>query len=93
MSLADVKPREGTQGPSRRSFLKWSAVAGTATALAASPAVFSGKPGVGEANRAFAVEGVEDAETFWSACTVNCGSRCPLKLQVKEGQILSLIHI
>lgn len=92
MSLADVKPREGTPGPSRRSFLKWSAVAGTATALAASPAVFSGKPGVGEANQAFAVEGHPEAEkTVWNACVINCGSRCPLRLQVKDGQVVRVL--
>ncbi|MDO5048752.1 MAG: molybdopterin-dependent oxidoreductase [Actinomycetaceae bacterium] len=80
------------KGPSRRSFLKWSAVAGGATALATSPAFFSGKPGVGLANQAIAAEGAEDAEaTVWSACTVNCGSRCPLKLQVKDGQIFRVL--
>ena len=83
---------DGRSGPSRRSFLKWSAVAGGATALATSPVFFAGKPGHGPSNSAFAAEGAADAEaTVWSACTVNCGSRCPLKLQVKDGQIFRVL--
>lgn len=27
-------------------------------------------------------------QTTWGACTVNCGSRCPLQLHVKDGQIM-----
>jgi anaerobic dimethyl sulfoxide reductase subunit A len=26
-------------------------------------------------------------ETVWSACTVNCGSRCPLRMHVVDGEI------
>lgn len=90
MAVSKTEERAQASGPSRRSFLKWSAIAGGATALA--PAFFSGKPGVGEAAKALAAEGAEDAEaTVWSACTVNCGSRCPLKLQVKGGQIVRVL--
>ncbi len=28
-----------------------------------------------------------DERTVWSACTVNCGSRCPLRMHVKNGEI------
>lgn len=38
------------------------------------------------------VEGDPDADrTVWSACTVNCGSRCPVKLQVKKGTITRVL--
>lgn len=29
--------------------------------------------------------------TVWSACTVNCGSRCPLRLQVKDGTVVRVL--
>src|SRR5690554_3123363 len=42
----------------------------------------------GSAPAAGAAEGMPDADrTVWSACTVNCGSRCPLRLQVKDGVV------
>ena len=37
-------------------------------------------------------EGMADADkTVWSACTVNCGSRCPLRLQVKDGVVVRVL--
>ncbi len=74
---------------SRRSFMKWSgAVAGTA-ALVGGASTYLGTPTV-----ANAVEGDGMAEadaTFWSACTVNCGSRCPVRLQVKDGVVVRVL--
>jgi len=29
--------------------------------------------------------------TVWSACTVNCGSRCPVRLQVKDGTVVRVL--
>ncbi|MBD8063228.1 DMSO/selenate family reductase complex A subunit [Oceanitalea stevensii] len=75
-------------GPSRRTFLKWSAVTGGAAALV-STASHLGMPG---ASPAAAAEGLADADrTVWSACTVNCGSRCPLRLQVKDGTVVRVL--
>ena len=71
----------GRRGPDRRSFLTWSAAVGGTGALVAT-AVTLGMP----TSRAKAAEGdgMADADaTVWSACTVNCGSRCPVRLQVK----------
>ena len=75
-------------GPSRRSFLKWSSVAAGATALVATTTNM-GMP----APKAVAQgEGMADADkTVWSACTVNCGSRCPLRLQVKDGTVVRVL--
>lgn len=28
-----------------------------------------------------------DEKVIWSACTVNCGSRCPLRMHVVDGEI------
>lgn len=30
----------------------------------------------------------DDEKVVWSACTVNCGSRCPLRMHVKDNKIL-----
>src|SRR3712207_4429928 len=74
----DINPRT-----SRRRFLKASGM----TALAAS----------GGVSLPFAVKANEQAQpqssnneekVVWSACTVNCGSRCPLRMHVKDNQIL-----
>ncbi len=72
---------------SRRSFLKWSgAVAGTGALVAA-----SGRH-LPLATSAAAAEGMADADrTVWSACVVNCGSRCPLRLQVKDGAVVRVL--
>ncbi|MGM0384772.1 MAG: DMSO/selenate family reductase complex A subunit [Actinomycetota bacterium] len=71
---------------SRRSFLKWSgAVAGTGALVAA-----SGRQLVGAT--AAAADGMPGADrTVWSACTVNCGSRCPVRLQVKDGVVVRVL--
>ncbi|MBM9432514.1 DMSO/selenate family reductase complex A subunit [Flaviflexus equikiangi] len=72
---------------SRRSFVKWSGVAGGSAALVATAAQL----GMPQA-RSEAVDGVADAEaTVWSACVVNCGSRCPLRLQVKDGTVVRVL--
>lgn len=70
---------------SRRSFMKWSgAVAGTATLVGT--ATYLGMPGQAQADGRADVD-----KTVWSACTVNCGSRCPVRLQVKDGTIVRVL--
>lgn len=69
---------------SRRSWLKWSgAVAGSTALVGCSPAD-SPKKVLPLAN----TEGMADADkTVWNVCFVNCGSRCPLRVQIKDGRI------
>lgn len=74
--------------PSRRSFLKWSGVAAGGTALVASTTNL-GMPGTGPAAAADGLKGAD--ATVWSACIVNCGSRCPLRLQVKDGVVARVL--
>ncbi len=69
---------------SRRSLLKWggavaggAALVGTAAGAVDSPAQADGMQGVDK--------------TVWSACLVNCGSRCPLRLQVKDGIVVRVL--
>ncbi|MGO3085631.1 DMSO/selenate family reductase complex A subunit [Ancrocorticia populi] len=82
------KPAGSRVAPSRRSFLKWSGVAtGTATLLASSTNL--GMPGHGPAA---AADGMADADkTVWNACLANCQSRCPLRLQVKDGTVARIL--
>ncbi|MDI9629647.1 MAG: molybdopterin-dependent oxidoreductase [Acidobacteriota bacterium] len=72
----------------RRSFLKWSgAVAGT-TALVGTGATLA-HPRLANADPG---DGMADADrTVWSACMVNCGARCPLRLQVKDGTVVRVL--
>ncbi|MFT0846959.1 DMSO/selenate family reductase complex A subunit [Actinomycetaceae bacterium L2_0104] len=75
-------------GPNRRSFLKWSGIAGGAATLVACG---SSKEERGSAT-AGPADGLAEADaTIWSACTVNCGSRCPLRLQVKDGVVVRIL--
>jgi anaerobic dimethyl sulfoxide reductase subunit A len=75
--------------PTRRSFLAWSAAAGGTAALASTAAAarsplpltdVSSAPTAGSGDR-----------TVWSACVVNCGSRCPLRLQVEDGVVVRVL--
>lgn len=69
----------------RRSFLKWSGAVAGSTALVGTAAQIG-------APSALAGGGMADADqTVWSSCTVNCGSRCPLRLQVKDGVVVRVL--
>lgn len=81
-------PLPGTAAPSptgfgRRTFLKWSgAVGGTAALISVADV------GV---RTAHAEEPQAGSEIVWSACTVNCGSRCPVRLEVTDGTITRVL--
>lgn len=73
----------GRLRPSRRRFLQWSAVAGgTAGALGL------GGCGLQPREAGAQEEAAAQERMVWSACTVNCGSRCPLRLAVVDGTIV-----
>lgn len=85
--VAEVAVDGGGPGTSRRSFLKWSAAAGGTAALV--PAVAQlGMPEV-RAEGAPGMAGVD--RTVWNACLANCQSRCPLRLQVKDGIVVRVL--
>lgn len=72
----------------RRSFLKWSAVVGGTAAAAGASWKLGLVPGGDEpAAEAATSSPSPAAKIVWSSCNVNCGSRCPLRLQVENGQI------
>ena len=75
-----------TRPISRRSLLQWSAVAGGTGALIGA----CSRPGETPLPAAAADGAVAD-RTVWSACVVNCGSRCPLRLQVKDGTVIRVL--
>lgn len=66
----------------RRGFIKASSIVGGTAALAGSISLpFMSKP------VAAAVSEKLSDKVVWSACTVNCGSRCPLRMHVQNGEI------
>lgn len=69
----------------RRSFLKWSGVAGGAVGLAACSPL-----GIGPDHPLDVVDEKNDT-VVWNACLVNCGSRCPLRMQVRDDQIVRIL--
>lgn len=76
------KKESGVMNLTRRSFMKASSAVGSAAALAGGIALpFKSKP------VAAAVAENVDEKIVWSACTVNCGSRCPLRMHVQNGEI------
>lgn len=75
---------------SRRSFLGLAGATGVGVALTGcAPAAKQEEP----AADSLPVTGGDplDYDTVsWSSCHVNCGSRCPLKAYVKEGQVVRI---
>jgi anaerobic dimethyl sulfoxide reductase subunit A len=66
---AAVGEGEAPPGVNRRVFLKWSGVVGGSLALVSTATKVGLSARTGEAET--------PTEIVWSACTVNCGSRCP----------------
>lgn len=73
---------------SRRSWLKWS---GAVTCSA--PLLTACAPKKPERDPLpVATDGMAGADrTVWSSCNINCGSRCPLRMQVKDGMIVRVL--
>lgn len=72
---------------SRRSFMKWSAAVGGTAALTGAIAVNANQSAKAEDDPAL----FGGDKVVWSACTVNCGSRCPLRLVVKDGVVTRVL--
>lgn len=68
---------------SRRNFMKWTALAGGAIAL--QPEHLFKFVGKAQAQTALGFD-----KSVWTACTVNCGSRCILKGHVKNGALVRI---
>lgn len=70
---------------SRRSFMKWSGVAGGSVALVAT-ATNLGMPQTSLASVRDSANAPD--KIVWNSCLVNCGSRCVLRFEVKDGTIV-----
>lgn len=72
--------------PSRRKFLAWSGAIGAAGMV--------GLPGctLQHSDPADApLGGAEEGERIvWNACLVNCGSRCPVRMAVRDGRVIRI---
>ena len=68
---------------SRRGLMRTTAIGGLAAAGSAFTLPFSRL-----VSAADAISPPSTSEkVIWSACTVNCGSRCPLRMHVVDGEI------
>ncbi|WKS82309.1 dimethylsulfoxide reductase subunit A [Edwardsiella tarda] len=68
----------------RRTLVKGGAIGGLAAASGALSLPFTRRA---EAQPAQPAPAAQDEQVIWSACTVNCGSRCPLRMHVVDGEI------
>ena len=68
---------------SRRGLVKTTAIGGLAMASSALTLPFSRIANAVDS----AIPTKSDEKVIWSACTVNCGSRCPLRMHVVDGEI------
>lgn len=84
-SLTEKVTTFGTS--SRRTFLKWSAAAGASAGLISIAS--QTQPDLAPVAHAEGFPGAD--KTVWNACIINCGSRCPLRVQVKDGQVVRLL--
>ncbi|PMH43859.1 dimethyl sulfoxide reductase subunit A [Vibrio sp. 10N.286.49.B3] len=74
--------KSGIMNVTRRGFIKASSAVGGAAAIASGITLpFTSKPA------SAAEASPSDEKVVWSACTVNCGSRCPLRMHVQDGEI------
>jgi len=85
--MSEIKPEITTlkSGISRRTLIKTSTLAGLAVAADGVSLPFSRKAlaqGVGEAKHL-----VSEDKVVWGACSVNCGSRCALRLHVRDDEV------
>ncbi len=82
-------------GISRRSFLAMTGLVGAGVALTHVPAACAGETADVE-GATMACSAADEASKLdfdtvtWSACHVNCGSRCPLKAYVKDGTVVRI---
>ena len=83
--MSETKSPHG--GLTRRSFLKTTGAVAAATAAVGSGATLVG---LAEAGEAAADEAAQAESTFRSQCRGNCGSRCPLKVTVREGRAVKV---
>ncbi|WP_171964574.1 dimethylsulfoxide reductase subunit A [Cronobacter sakazakii] len=71
-------------GISRRTLVKSTALGGLALAAGGISLPFGVRQVAAAAGQAISAP---DERVVWSACTVNCGSRCPLRMHVVNGEI------
>lgn len=68
-------------GMTRRNFLRTTSATGLAAAASSIPLPFKATAATASENTLI------KEKVVWSACTVNCGSRCPLLMHVADGEI------
>ncbi|MDN5681958.1 MAG: twin-arginine translocation signal domain-containing protein, partial [Ewingella sp.] len=83
MSIKKQGKSSTGEGLSRRTLMKSSALVGLAAAAGGISLPFR----QARADQSPATATAQNEKVVWSACTVNCGSRCPLRMHVVDGEI------
>jgi len=83
MSIKKQGKSASGEGISRRMLMKSSALVGLAAAAGGVSLPFRHAL----ATEALSASKPANEKVVWSACTVNCGSRCPLRMHVVDGEI------
>ncbi|WP_037385867.1 dimethylsulfoxide reductase subunit A [Serratia sp. DD3] len=86
MNESEKKPLSGLQC-SRRKLVKNSAIGGLALAVGGVTLPFSRQVKAENGVTPGAAVPKPEEKVVWSACTVNCGSRCPLRMHIVDGAI------
>lgn len=97
--MTQTNAQHKTGGMTRRTFAEWAAVLGGTCALAGAavprdalaadaPEAPDAGPADPAAPQAPTAPPLDYDEVVWGGCHVNCGSRCPLKLYVKDGVVV-----
>ncbi|MDD4730566.1 MAG: molybdopterin-dependent oxidoreductase [Desulfovibrio sp.] len=74
--------RHAPGGVKRRSVLKWGSALLGATAVSGTGVFYGLKAANGTPDK--------NEKVVWATCNVNCGSRCPLRVHVREGQVVRI---
>lgn len=69
--------------------MKWSGIAAGTAALV--PAVTRASVAIADDQSGAKAVGGGDSHIVWNACLANCGSRCPLRLEVKDGTVVRIL--
>lgn len=90
MSVMDKQRIDKTLDISRRTFVKWSALLGAAATVGCGSMGGSDKidDDYDSSDTVIEPKNFDYDKAVWSACNVNCGSNCPLKLYVKDGVVV-----
>ncbi len=82
MSNKKTNPLEKLGSVSRRTVLKWTAALGGVASVSGGGLFYGLKKANSQPN--------SNEKVVWATCNVNCGSRCPLEVHVRDGHVVRI---